>query len=184
MYRTSDEPRFAKKKQALQRAFIDLTLTKQTTRITVKELTEHAGVNRMTFYSHYDEVSDILREFVDETVAVIMDAHPIDKSPSIKQILQAATEVMEENLDFYRLVAQDERFEFYRMQFRKGFTELFVHALQEQGFQPEDQLELTAGMLASGVTYAYLDWLAGRYNELPLEDLVAVCERFVSSRVS
>ena len=78
MYRTSDEPRFAKKKQALQRAFIDLTLTKQTTRITVKELTEHAGVNRMTFYSHYDEVSDILREFVDETVAVIMDAHPID----------------------------------------------------------------------------------------------------------
>lgn len=35
-------------------------------------------------------------------------------------------------------------------------------------------------MVTSGITYAYLDWLAGRYGEMPLDDLLAFCERFIA----
>ena len=35
-------------------------------------------------------------------------------------------------------------------------------------------------MVASGVTYAYLDWLAGEYGNLPLEDLIAHFEALLA----
>lgn len=30
------------------------------------------------------------------------------------------------------------------------------------------------------ITYAYLDWLANTYSDLPLDDLLRFCERFIT----
>jgi hypothetical protein len=42
------------------------------------------------------------------------------------------------------------------------------------------RLTIAADMVASGVTYAYLDWLAGEYGDLPLEDLIAHFEALLA----
>lgn len=234
MYKTSTDLRFVKNRDVLQRAFIDLTLEKQTTRISVKEIIERAQVNRMTFYSHYDEVPDILLEFVDGLTSQLIEAHRIKRAqldtgaysstdehqrtdgcqlasadyladtlqsagtprsanglqpadavqtpitPDIKQLLLDATALMEEELEFYRLVAQDQHFELYRAQFRKAFTAIFSEELEHSSGLEETEREMMAGMVASGVTYAYLDWLANKYDDLPLDDLLRFCERFIT----
>lgn len=186
MYKTSDDLRFVKNRAVLQRAFIDLTLEKHATHISVKELTERAGVNRMTFYSHYDEVADVLLEFVDGLTAQLIETHrqgdacPALSTAAIRQLLLDATALMEEELAFYKLVAKDQHFELYRAQFRKAFTAIFADELERTGeFEPVER-DMMAGMVASGITYAYLDWLAGRYGEMPLDDLLAFCERFIA----
>ena len=42
--------------------------------ITVKEICEKAGVNRTTFYLHYDSISDLLEETVNYITQRLVDA--------------------------------------------------------------------------------------------------------------
>lgn len=197
MYRQSRDLRFIKSRNALQRAFIDLTLEKRSINITVKELADRADVNRMTFYSHYDEVSDILREFLDDVTARIMSSmqtkNPTKKSnvnncaeqskSEVRTLLLAATTAMQDEMEFYRLVASDGGFELYRTQFRKAFTAIFHNELVRNTNLKGAELELAADMIASAVTYAYLDWLSGKYSNLSIEELVSLCEKFVSVQI-
>lgn len=156
--------------------------------IAVKELADRAGVNRMTFYSHYDEVADILREFLDDAATRIMGSLQEDDGEregavEVRALLLAATSAMRDEMEFYRLVASDTKFEFYRMQFREAFNAIFVGELERNTKLEDVSLELTAGMLASAVTYAYLDWLSGKYGDLSIGGLVSLCERFVSAQM-
>ena len=46
----------------MDEAFLELLEKKDFTYITVKEICEKAGVNRSTFYLHYETVNDLLSE--------------------------------------------------------------------------------------------------------------------------
>lgn len=46
----------------MDKAFLDLLQRKDFSFITVKEICEKAGVNRSTFYLHYETVGDLLEE--------------------------------------------------------------------------------------------------------------------------
>lgn len=49
----------------MDKAFLDLLSQKDYAYITVKEICEKAGVNRSTFYLHYETVSDLLSESIE-----------------------------------------------------------------------------------------------------------------------
>ncbi|MBQ9031436.1 MAG: TetR/AcrR family transcriptional regulator C-terminal domain-containing protein [Parasporobacterium sp.] len=55
-------------KKILKDALLKLLKTKPITRVTIKELCEEAGLNRGTFYLHYNEPNDLLREIEEEFV--------------------------------------------------------------------------------------------------------------------
>ncbi len=48
----------------MDRAFLELLDTKDFAYITVKEICERAGVNRSTFYLHYESIGDLLEESI------------------------------------------------------------------------------------------------------------------------
>ena len=56
-------------KKALHEAVLELLKTKSIDDLTVKEICEHADVNRGTFYLHYTQPSDVLKEVENEFVA-------------------------------------------------------------------------------------------------------------------
>lgn len=49
----------------MDKAFLELLSQKDFVFITVKEICEKAGVNRSTFYLHYEMVADLLSESAD-----------------------------------------------------------------------------------------------------------------------
>lgn len=51
----------------MDKAFLDLLAEKDFEYITVKEICQRAGVNRSTFYLHYETVADLLDESVENT---------------------------------------------------------------------------------------------------------------------
>lgn len=51
--------RIRKTQQSLQNAFADLIQEKELSQITVKELCEHADINKSTFYLHYHDIYDL-----------------------------------------------------------------------------------------------------------------------------
>ena len=180
MYRTSNDLRFVKNREALRRAYIDLVKEEGTGNISVKRLTECANVNRMTFYSHYDTISDILTEYVDDMTAAILGDQPEAEGHGVAGLLERATTQMNQEIDFFRLVAQADGFEPFRSRFRDAFRHIFEDELGRTMGLEGPRLTIAADMVASGVTYAYLDWLAGEYDDLPLEDLITHFEALLT----
>lgn len=56
-------------RMVLQDSLIELMKEKPISKITIKELCEHADINRTTFYAHYTDQYDLLRKIEDETLA-------------------------------------------------------------------------------------------------------------------
>ena len=63
--------RAERSKAALKKAFLALFQTKEPEEITVVELCQKAGVNRSTFYAHYDYMDRLIREVLWESVAQV-----------------------------------------------------------------------------------------------------------------
>ena len=47
-------------KRALEQSLKNLLLQKSLTKITVKDITEDCGINRMTFYYHFKDIYDLV----------------------------------------------------------------------------------------------------------------------------
>lgn len=62
-----EDPRAIRSKVVLKQAVIDLLSTNTPiSKLTVKNISESAGLNRATFYLHYKDVDDLLRSLVYE----------------------------------------------------------------------------------------------------------------------
>ena len=60
-----NESKYFKSAEKMHNALITLLDSKDFEYITIKEICETAGVNRSTFYLHYDNVNDLLQETVE-----------------------------------------------------------------------------------------------------------------------
>ena len=58
---------------SIRKAFYELVLEKNYNEISITELTEHAGINRKTFYLHYSSLDDLVSEIEDEIVSEILE---------------------------------------------------------------------------------------------------------------
>ena len=52
----------------IQNVFLELLKEKPVAKITVKEICEHAEINRSTFYKHYQDVYDLMEKLENEAV--------------------------------------------------------------------------------------------------------------------
>lgn len=181
MYRESTDRRFLKNRTALRRACIDLSLEQGFTSLKVKDIAERADVNRMTFYAHYDSPADVICEFTDSIVRDIEEQCAKYDHFDTAVFFQCATEAMYREIDFFRMVATDESCAFCRMQFRSAFEKLFKEELSRSAKQTDFEFEVVADALASGVTYAFLDWLAGKYGDASLDELIATLNSLIDA---
>ncbi len=64
----------------LLEALIELTVQKGFAAVTVSDLTKYAGINRATFYRHYEDKFDLLNHYA-ETVYGLLDSMPDAEAP-------------------------------------------------------------------------------------------------------
>ncbi|MDD3220355.1 MAG: hypothetical protein PHC41_12935 [Lachnospiraceae bacterium] len=65
--------RIMKTEKAIRKAFHQLLQEKPVNKITVKELSELAEINKTTFYSHYDTIFNLIETLENETVDYIVE---------------------------------------------------------------------------------------------------------------
>ena len=80
----------------MDEALINLLEKKDFEYITIKEICNAAGVNRSTFYLHYENTSDLLKE----TTRYILDKHFAYYSPNIKGISERFENCEQKDLVF------------------------------------------------------------------------------------
>lgn len=77
-----NDRRAKRTKKMIRKSFFELLLEKNISEISIKELSERADINRGTFYSHYDDIYDLLSEIEKETleeIKIILDSHTTDE---------------------------------------------------------------------------------------------------------
>lgn len=62
-----------KTQKAIERAYLELMKKKPYTKITVREITEAADINRSTFYNHYQDIYDLINKIEDRIIHEVCD---------------------------------------------------------------------------------------------------------------
>lgn len=70
----------------MDEAFLELIEKKDFAYITVKEICEKAGVNRSTFYLHYETVGDLLQESAQHIINRFVECMPYNTAEFLKKL--------------------------------------------------------------------------------------------------
>lgn len=82
-------------KRAIQSAFMELLDQRTLSKITVKDITDLCGINRNTFYYHYQDIPALIEEICSNAVERIVQEHP--SINSIEECLEAGMNYMLEH---------------------------------------------------------------------------------------
>lgn len=89
MNMNKNESKYFSTAALMDEALMSLLEVKDFEYITVKEICEKAGVNRSTFYLHYDNVTDLLEETMESTLEKFIGMFPTSPESLIPAITDA-----------------------------------------------------------------------------------------------
>lgn len=176
----------------MDEALIECLEKKDFEYITVKEICEKAGVNRSTFYLHYETVADLLNECVEYTNNKCFQRYGADMT-DVKMRLSSerpedsifiSPEYLEPYLDFirqnrrlYRVVLSHQ--DIFRTQntFSKIFDEVFSPAMDRFNVS-ESEKQYVARFYLGGLTSVVREWVENDCAD-PAEMITDLCMRCV-----
>ena len=92
--------RIRRTRSAIREAFVALMQEKEYTAITVTDISEMAGINRKTFYAHYETKEQLLSHLIDEMFSDLLGTLMYAKTPA--KDLAADLTAFFEKIDGYR----------------------------------------------------------------------------------
>lgn len=170
----------------MDEAFLELLEKKDFAYITVKEICEKAGVNRSTFYLHYETVNDLLEESARHIIDRFIETMPHDAAVFIEKIQTRPIEelylITPEYLTPYLNYIKDHK-RLFRTMHAKAFVlgmdaaylrlnlHVFTPILNRFHVPPSDQKYMMP---------FYLNGLMGIINEWLKEDCMDSVEHIIS----
>lgn len=159
----------------MDEALISLLEKKEFSYITVKEICDTAGVNRSTFYLHYDNTSDLLKEATQYILNRFTSYFTVDRESitlrysqtDLKDLLFITPEYLTPYLTFIR---DNQRLfkttikEFGSMGFDKVYEKMFTYIFDPilARFEfPENIRSYVMKFYLSGITAIVMEWLDG-----------------------
>ena len=97
--------RYSRTDRLLQEAFLELLKVKSVDRITIRDLTERAGINRCTFYHHYQDIYDLLEQIEDGVMEHVLEMmrgfHPNREEDVSRRYFECFCQYIYENRTVY-----------------------------------------------------------------------------------
>ena len=161
--------------EKMNRALIELLKEKPFISITIKEVCLHAIVNRSTFYSHYQNMADLLEDtrnyitnlFVDTSVTWDAAAPNAEQTfPFYKdEFLIPVLKVFEENRSLFLIpYFYPDSFQ-YPEEYNRILEQLVVPYLNQKGIQDMTTIEYIMQYYYSGIHAIIYKWLRGGCKE-------------------
>lgn len=170
----------------MDEAFLQLLEKKDFAYITVKEICKMAGVNRSTFYLHYETINDLLEESTQYIIDQFVEAMPHDMSEFFEKIQTRPLEelflITPEYLTPYLNYVKAHRSVFRTALERAPALRLndAYHALNRHVFSPIlDRFRVSAAEQKYIMPF-YINGLMGIINEWLKEDCADPVEHIVS----
>jgi AcrR family transcriptional regulator len=131
MTQNLEDLRVRRTRKLLQKALLDAASEKGFAQVTVRDITERAMVNRATFYRHYEDKYDLLRQYLEELSGMIDSQGetssakdgPNMSADSLPAGLVNLYRHIQANKDFYRVMLGNQGDPAFCAQSFRGFIE-------------------------------------------------------------
>ncbi|WP_302338362.1 TetR-like C-terminal domain-containing protein [uncultured Ruminococcus sp.] len=157
-------------KRALEQSLKNLLLKKPLTKITISDITEDCGINRMTFYYHFKDIYDLVEWACLEDAKRALDENKTYDTwqQGLLQIFEAVQENKPFILNVYRCVHR-EQVEKY---LQPLVDQLMLDVIQEESASMmirEEDKQFIAKIYAYIFIGVMLDWIKDDMREAPQE---------------
>ena len=157
-------------KRALEQSLKNLLLKKPLTKITISDITEDCGINRMTFYYHFKDIYDLVEWACLEDAKRALDEKKTYDTwqQGLLQIFEAVQENKPFILNVYRCVHR-EQVEKY---LQPLVDQLMLDVIQEESASMvirEEDKQFIAKIYAYIFIGVMLDWIKDDVREAPQE---------------
>jgi len=174
-----NESKYFNTARKMNEALITLIEKKDFEYITVKEICEKAGVNRSTFYIHYENISDLLEEttryitdgflayFTQDNVRLVLNVEttPTDELQFIKpEYIMPYLSYVRENRRIFKTAVKH----LGTLDFDNVYERMFFHIFNpilERFNIPSNEREYTMKFYLTGITAMVMDWLKNDCRE-------------------
>lgn len=189
---TKSESRYFATAAKMDEAFLALLEKKDFPYITVKEICETAGVNRSTFYLHYETMSDLLAESVSYMKRQFLDymAHDTDafvaklRSCPLEELYLLTSEYLapylgyiKENKRLFQTAVDHAAVFGLELSYSRMFREIFTPILERFRIPEQDRAYVMAYYI-HGLMAILTEWLKGGCTDTE-EHIMAVIHRCV-----
>lgn len=158
-------------KKMLKDTLLQLLKKKDIDHISVKELCEKAGINRSTFYRHYDSQYALLEEIVSHFAKMLIECNETisktggQSTVSIKRIMEYLSTHREEN---YLFIQNPDLLSKVFGKVQPFYTDNMSIALRLSGYS-EKEKEYIAAFVREGAFAIQKEWVLSGMKESPEE---------------
>lgn len=138
-------------REKIKKSFAELLYEKhELQKITVTELVKRVGITRSSFYTHYESIYDVAKEFQDDTAAFLFnDNVVINDVNDIYNYIDNLTDHIKRNEDIYRMLISSNDQLYFFDKIRKLFVSKACVALK--GMDSDEFFELKMNFFIDGV---------------------------------
>lgn len=164
-------------KECIVTALVQLLEEKPFSAITISELTERAGVSRMTYYRNYHAKEDIFEIYLED----VLEHYKED----VKKLMLKGNYYDKENMIHYFLYLKKHK-RFLRCLMKNGFGHLILATVNKYvmatWYQPDDGIEqyYTLQAFAGTLFNLYLAWSSNGMKESP-EKMAEILQKIYSA---
>lgn len=145
--------------RALKNAFRDLAKTTSYQELTVKKLTETAGINRKTFYLHYDSIEDFMNTFVDELsdeLLRLITVHPFTNDEAGHgEIFDSLFNLFSQSREFFTFILTSDEYSFLSRKVENKVAVGFSEAIEKSFSISHDEAFICASFMIRNVTMLF-----------------------------
>lgn len=170
--------RVAVTKRMIQEALVRLLENKPIDRIKVNELCEESGINRATFYRHYETLQDILREIEADLIRTM--PQPRQKPRNLEDArvyLEQVCTYIYEHIDIMQVLIMnrtDEEMMQSMTAFYRDYLDSYLNTIPIDR-PSEDTIEIAITLLAGGCHYLMKKCVMGQIQKTPAELTDILC---------
>ncbi len=171
--------RVKKTERAIRQALLELLQEKHISKITVRELTQRAEINKTTFYSHYETLDHLIDELEDEAIAAILS-----HVEGFRSLLENPDPYIDNFLEVFEneQITSIIKFHGYDPRFAQKVTQAILKELEQQNidlceYRPDGALAifLFKGLMEIATTPEYADAECREYIKAFIRAGVASC---------
>lgn len=159
------DARIVRTRAALQSSILELASQKPLAEISVSELADRAGINRVTFYKHYASPGDVLTSALDAEIAQAAQRagrHP-KHTDAFMWSVQVVLNHLEEWRDLYTIATQAPIDGTVQLLFATHFQAIAEAYLTKRRKKrpsiPDIDIDVASSYIAAGTTSAIWVWL-------------------------
>ena len=161
-----------KTRNLIKKTFAELMNEKQElSKITVTELVRRADITRSTFYTHYDDIYDVVNDYQLETIELLVsDDKVLNSIQDIYDYFDEIFECLKKNDEIYKMLLVSNGSIIFLEELKKLAGEKIYYALKNI-FKNNKYLELDVSFYMSGVISELIKYFRNQ-SDYSLEEIL------------